>query len=339
MNIDQIIGKMMGDGSIGDEKSALESWKKEAQENIKALEDIRKISALSDTLKDYQDFNEEDAWSNFENTLSQLEQKEQTNKTETPIISLSEDKKDKKDKISIFNLKNLSRIAAVAVILIGALFVFNSQSSDIAFAGKDYASSIDSPLNVNLVDGSNVTLDAGTRMRSKDERTVSMKGRAFFDVARDEDQQFKINLPVGEITVLGTEFTVVADDKHTEIFVEEGSVAYKFQGATYTLVAGEFIQVVDNNVEKLQMRDDNYTSWKNKRLLFNDNTMSEVVEALSRHFGKVVELNDAKLFKNCNVKATFDNSSLEDILNEFSTTHGLKYEVRGDVYLVSSSDC
>ena len=326
----------MGNDSMGDEKSALESWKKEAEENIKALEDIRKISALSDTLKDYQDFNEDDAWSAFENTLSQTNHKEQTSPFE---ISVAEVNNNTEKKTSIFSLRNISRVAAIAVIVLGALFIFNSQNSDEGFIGQDYASEIDKSLDVNLEDGSNVLLDAGSKMRSKDERTVSLKGRAFFDVARDENSQFKINLPVGEITVLGTEFTVVADDKHTEVFVEEGSVAYKFQGATYTLVAGEFIQVVDNNVEKLQMRDGNYSSWKNKRLLFNDNTMSEVVEALSRHFGKVVELKDVKLFKNCNVKTTFDNSSLEDILNEFSTTHGLKYEVKGDTYLVSSSDC
>ena len=67
--------------------------------------------------------------------------------------------------------------------------------------------------------------------------------------------------------------------------------------------------------------------------------MSEVVEALSRHYGKTVELKDPKSFKNCNVKTTFDNSTLEEILNEFSTTHGLKYQVIGDIYLVSASDC
>ncbi|MGK0316607.1 MAG: transmembrane sensor [Saprospiraceae bacterium] len=335
MNIDQIIGKMMGDGSIGDEKSAIDSWKKEAEENIKALEDIRKISVLSDSLKDYQDFNEEGAWSTFQNTLSLTNSEEQAIKTKTQEIQINA--KTNEDK-KIFSLRNIIKVAAVAVILLGALFVFNNQKVDAGFEGQNY-SSLDKSLDVNLVDGTSVVLDFGSKMRSKDERTVSIKGRAFFDVARDESQQFKINLPVGEITVLGTEFTVVADDKRTEIFVKEGSVAYKFQGATYTLVAGEFIQVVDNNVEKFQMKDGNYNSWKNKRLLFNDNTMSEVVEALSRHFGKSVELNNPKLFKNCNVKATFDDSSLEQILNEFSTTHGLKYEVRNDIYLVSASDC
>jgi len=48
MNIDQIIGKVLGDGPSGEEKAALDTWKKEAEDNIKALEDIRKIAALSD---------------------------------------------------------------------------------------------------------------------------------------------------------------------------------------------------------------------------------------------------------------------------------------------------
>lgn len=335
MNIDQIIGKMMGDGSIGDEKSAIDSWKKEAEENIKALDDIRKISALSDTLKNYQDFNEEDGWSTFENTLSLSNSDEQTLKTDSSEFSI---KTEVGKKTNIFSLNIIIKVAAFAVILLGALFVFNNQDVNVGFEGQDYAS-FDKSVDVQLLDGTAVIMDLGSKMRSKDERTVSMKGRAFFDVMRDERRQFKINLPIGEITVLGTEFTVVADDKHTEIFVEKGSVAYKFKGATYTLVAGEFIQVVDNNVEKLKMKDGNYNSWKNKRLLFNDNTMGEVVEALSRHFGKSVELNNPKLFKNCNVKATFDNSSLEQILNEFSTTHGLKYELRDDLYIVSASDC
>ena len=232
----------------------------------------------------------------------------------------------------------ISRIAAIALVVVGSIFLFNSGSDELGFQVQDYAANTVS-MNVDLHDGTTVILDRDTKLRAKDERSVSLKGRAFFDVARDEAQQFKINLPVGDITVLGTEFAVVADDVTTEVFVEEGSVAYQFQGTTYTLLEGEFIQVVNNNVERFAMNDDNYSSWKNKRLMFNNNTMSEVVEALSRHFGKEVKLNDPKLFKNCNVKTTFDNSTLEDILNEFSTTHGLKYEVINSTYIVSSSEC
>lgn len=334
MNIDRIIGKVMGDVSIGDEKSALESWKKEAEENIKALADMRKISELSDSLKGYADFNEDEAWKAFEYTIVQKGNNAAVNPATAKTISHNVNTKETK----IFSLGMLSKIAAIAVVVMGAIFLFNNQNDTLEFTVQDYAANTQS-INVDLLDGTAVLLDKDTKLRSKDKRTVSMKGRAFFDVARDEEQQFKINLPIGEIIVLGTKFSVVADVSTTEIFVEEGSVAYHFQGTTHTLVAGEFIQAVNNNVERFVMNDDNYSSWKSKRLMFNDNTMSEVIDALSRHFGKQVKLNDPKLFKNCNVKATFNDSSLEEILNDFSTTHGLKYEVRDNIYIVSSSEC
>ena len=336
MNIDRIIGKVMGDDSIGDERSALESWKKEAEENIKALADMRKISELSDSLEGYTDFNEDEAWTAFEGSLVEEGNIITLNNASKIDTSTTQNTNSKKN--NIFNLRNLSKIAAIAVLAFGALFLLNNQTETIEFQVKDYAANTKS-INVDLLDGTSVVLDKDTKLRTKDERTVSLKGRAFFNVARDEEHQFKINLPVGEITVLGTEFTVVADGSTTEIFVEEGSVAYGFQGTTHTLVAGEFIQVVNNNVERFVMNDDNYSSWKNKRLMFNDNTMSEVIEALSRHFGKEVRLKDPKLFINCNVKTTFDDSTLEEILNEFSTTHGLKYELRDSIYIVSSSEC
>jgi len=320
----------MGDDSLGDEKSALESWKKEAEENIKALEDIRKISALSEDLKGYQDFDSDAGWDVFEKGL----------KKEDNIIPINvKSKPEVETKTKQFSFAKWSAVAAIAVLIFGSIFVFNNfNNNSPGFESIDYASE-NEVLKQDLVDGTEITLDINTKLRTKDERTVSMKGRAFFDVARDESKQFKINLPVGEITVLGTEFTVVADDLLTEVYVEEGSVAYKFQGNTYTLIAGEFIRVVNNSVEKLSMKDKNYASWKNNRLLFNDNTMSEVVEALTRHFGTEVELKDPKLFRNCNVKTTFDNPNLEQILNEFSTTHSLKYEVHDGKYIVSSSKC
>ncbi len=338
MNIDRIIGKMMGDASIGDEKSALDAWKKEAEENMKALADMKKISMLSDTLSGYTDFNEDEAWAAFENKLQENKDFAINKDNELPSNSNQTKTNSDSQKTSVINIKILSRVAAIAVLAFGALFLLNNQTENNTFEVREYAANQKS-MSVDLLDGTEVMLDKKSKLRAKDKRKVSLKGRAFFDVARDESQQFKINLPIGEVTVLGTEFTIVADDNTTEIFVEEGSVAYKFQGTTYTLVAGEFIQVVDNTVERFAMNDDNYSSWKNDRLIFNDNTMNNVVEALSRHFGKEVRLSDPKLFKNCNVKTTFDNSSLEDILNEFSTTHGLKYKVIDNIYIVSSSDC
>jgi len=282
MNIDQIIGRALGSSMGGEERSALEEWKREAEDNIQAASDMRKIAALSDSMKGYEDFDADEAWRNFEGNLPAHE----TDNDSGEINVITNDSENK-EKARIFTIANLSKIAAVAVIVLGSVFLMKP-TADVGFQSQDYAA-LDSKMPVSLEDGTSVVLDKEAKLRSKDERTVVLKGRAFFDVARDETKQFQIKLPLGEITVLGTEFTVVATADKTEVSVEEGSVAFAYKGTTYTLVAGEFIQVVNGHVERLKVTDDNYSSWKNNRLLFNDNTMHEVVSALSRHFGKVVE--------------------------------------------------
>ena len=76
--------------------------------------------------------------------------------------------------------------------------------------------------------------------------------------------------------MLGTQFTVDSDANSTEIHVTEGSVQYSLGDQTYILVEGDLVKVVNNEVTKLKSRDDNYDSWKNKRLMFRDNNMVEV---------------------------------------------------------------
>ena len=274
MNIDQIIGKLMGDGSIGEEKSALEAWKQETESNIKALEEIQKIASLSNSLQGYEDFNTENAWDSFSSKLEN---------NSAPIKSV------KSNSLTIFSLANISRMAAILVVALGSFFVLKHfiTPSPVAVEDLIYTSTV-KPMDVDLQDGSHVTLDKRSNLKVLDERDVSLIGRAHFDVERNEAKQFKISLPVGEIVVLGTAFTVDATDKTTEVFVSEGSVRYTLGDRTWTLVAGDLVKVNNNEVTVLKGRNDNYDSWKNQRLIFRDNNMVEVVDALARHFKKEI---------------------------------------------------
>ena len=235
MNINRIIAKLMGDGSIGEEQSTLEAWKKEAEDNIKALEDIRKIAALSNTLNGYEDFNPDNAWNNFESNL------DASNQTETV---------ESKPKATLFSIRNLSRIAAVLIVVIGGMFVFNTFSGNAAeeITNTEYVASAE-VLDFTLEDGTSVMLDKNSNVKIVDNRKISMVGRAHFDVAKDPNNAFTIDLPVGEIVVLGTQFTVVADEEVTEVFVTEGSVRYQLASRTFTLVAGDLVRVENNDVD------------------------------------------------------------------------------------------
>ena len=326
MNIDQIIGRLMGDDSQGEERSALEAWKKEAEENVKALEEIKKIASLSDTLKDYEDFDSENAWESFASTMEE----------ELDVDVSGASKKDKNTRF--FSLKRLSQIAAIFVITIGSFFVVNQFLN--TEEGPTIYSAVTEMTDVNLDDGTQVILDKSASLTATGDRSVEFSGRAYFEVESSENNPFTIDLPLGKVTVLGTEFTIDTDGNSTEVYVEEGTVRYEMANRTWTLVGGQLIRVNSNGEGTvLEGRDDNYNSWKNQKLIFRDNNMQEVVAALSRHFKKDVLIENKKAFTNCNVMNIFTNSSLEDILNGLRETHGLKFEIREDKYYIVSAKC
>jgi ferric-dicitrate binding protein FerR (iron transport regulator) len=314
----------MGDDSIGEEKNALDAWKKEAEDNIKALQDMQKIASLSNTLGGYEDFNADQAWESFS---AQLEKE----KTSDPPNA---------KKTSIFSIKYLSRIAAILIVVFGSTFLINQwiKPASVIDETPSYFAETET-LNFGLKDGTSVTLDKNSNLKVIKERNVSLLGRAHFEVERDEANQFSIDVPIGRIVVLGTEFTIDADDKSTEVYVQEGTVRYELQDRTWTLVAGDLVKVRNNEVTVLKGRNDNYDSWKNQRLIFRDNNMVEVIEALSRHFKKEIIIENKKDFSKCNVMDIFTNSSLNDILNGLSKTHGLKYELKGNKVFIVSAKC
>ena len=316
----------MGDGSQGEERSALEAWKKEAEENVKALEEIKKIASLSDTLKDYEDFDSDGAWESFASTVED----------EIEVEVSESATKDKNTRF--FSLKRLSQIAAILVMAIGSYFVVN-QFLDNNKEPLTYTA-VTEMMDVSMNDGTQVSLDKNSNLKVTGERSVEFSGRAFFEVESSEDNPFTIDLPLGKVTVLGTEFTIDTDGNATEIFVEEGTVRYEMANRTWTLVGGQLIKVNSNSEGTvLENRDDNYNSWKNQKIIFRDNNMQEVVAAISRHFKKDVIIENKKAFTNCNVMNTFTNNSLIEILNGLRDTHGLKFEIRGDQYYIVSAKC
>lgn len=335
MNIDQIIGKLMGDQSIGEEKSALDTWKKEAEDNIKALEDIRKIGELSGTLSGYEDFNEDEAWAQFEQANFSEARIEKNDLIEEPV---TDNQLKDKEEAKVFRLNSMIKVAASVVILIGAFFAFNNLNKSDEFAPQEFAYLAGSE-SISLDDGSEVLMDSNAKIRLTAPRTISMKGRASFDVAKSDSKQFTVKVPKGLITVLGTKFTITADNSTTEVYLEEGKINFTFDGRSRDLVPGELLRVVGRGIEVIKVKDVNYSSWKNKTIVFRNSNMEEVATTLSRHFDKQVELKDVKLFKDCSVMHNFIDYSLEEILNELTSTLGLKYELANDKVVIVSSKC
>lgn len=248
-------------------------------------------------------------------------------KKEVKVIQLDTNKKDRK----IF-LKQAFRIAAVIIILAGFTFVilnFMKQSPTQKQLVAQYEK-----VEGKLPDGSTVTLNTGSSLDYPEEftgseRLVSLKGEAFFEVASDKEKPFKISANDLIIEVVGTSFFVKADkDGYVEVIVKSGKVAvYPKDNPSEKKILepgdkAEFSSQ-SKSISESKNSDENFISWKTDVITFNDDSLSEVVAALNRHYKAEITIADDKL-KGEKLTGSYPNYSLEQILNLIASTYKIK---------------
>lgn len=152
---------------------------------------------------------------------------------------------------------------------------------------------------ITLTDGSHVWLNAQTRLSfpeqfTEDARRVVLDGEAYFDVAPDATKQFVVHTNRYNVTVLGTEFNVMA-----------------YQRTNYfetSLIEGSVEITSDSNKERLLLTPETRAYTKNNQL---------VKGSISNH--------DAFLWREGTI--AFENELVKDIFNKLE----LYYDVRIDI--------
>lgn len=200
-----------------------------------------------------------------------------------------------------------------------------------------------------LNDGTKVKLGAGSKLTypgefPSDERIVQLEGQAFFDVAKDSERPFSVEISNVIVTALGTSFEVF-HDKHNntietillsgEIKVEyqdsiseesKSEVVYPNQKLTVSLENGE-VNIQTENADK-------YSAWRNYNGLdFTDEKLSVIIPRLEYWYGCQIVYDKDEIFDE---RFTFKikNESLDRILNLIYQTAsiGYKKDADGSVY-------
>ena len=146
---------------------------------------------------------------------------------------------------------------------------------------------------VALPDGSKVWLNAATTLRfptafSGKDRTVDLTGEAYFEVAANKNQPFRVKVKGMMIDVLGTHFNVMAyDDEesfHTTLLtgavrVEEGTEA------TLLKPGEEARMSLDTkNLTTAAADTDQVVAWKNGLFQFDGATLETVLRQVARWY-------------------------------------------------------
>lgn len=195
-------------------------------------------------------------------------------------------------------------------------------------------------VQVLFQDGSKVHLNSGSRIRypkkfGLSERKVHLEGEAWFEVAKNKNRPFIVDLSYMDIKVLGTTFDVKAYPDEEAIFValETGAIELKSRSfKSYQLHPGEkaVYDKVSGRCEVLRSNDvKTYSAWRRNALVFNGSPLSAVMKTLSRTYDVSFDVKDSTVLR-YTYTLTTDSVNLATVLRELEKITPVLFEEKED---------
>ncbi|HAX93106.1 MAG TPA: hypothetical protein DCY25_04010 [Bacteroidales bacterium] len=245
-------------------------------------------------------------------------------------------------------LRHFRNAAAILLIpVLGLTFYYfskyHSSRSEESISGISYNevfSSVDAITKVLLPDSSVVWLNHSSSLRypvefDRKDRNVELIGEGYFEVASNPDKPFVVKVDNINVVAVGTTFNVMAypEENKIETSLIEGRVEFHLTSGKKSSTVMEMkpedliIYTRDNGeVTRLTIKDDRYFAWKDGKLVFTAEPMSEVVKKLNRWFNADIEILDQRV-EGLTLTATFINESLPQVLDLIAMVSPVKYTV------------
>lgn len=246
-------------------------------------------------------------------------------------------------KISVYTA--VIRMAAILVVGLGLGFLLinliRKDSGSLTTISADHIKR-----EVQLADGTLVWLAPQSSLTfpgqfETNQRKVTLKGQAFFDVKKNENAPFVINTNQSVIKVLGTSFNVKSGHDKTEVTVATGKVVlspYKTKDSVF-ITPGEtgFHDSKSGNLHKEANQNINFNSWMTGRFVFDNESLEQIIQTLNEHYSTPIRL--TTLGSECVLTTIFENQPLDEIMEELELALGITYEQVDNTILITSTKC
>lgn len=194
--------------------------------------------------------------------------------------------------------------------------------------------------SITMTDGTEVCLNAGSRIEypavfDGKERRVKTTGEAYFKVAHDADHPFIVETEGQEVKVLGTEFNINAysEDKVVTTLIR-GSIALKpmgSKGGELTLKPGDQAEYDKHNGTATlhPANTDVVSSWTRGKFVFEDQTLGQIMESLSRWYDFRYHFSSPQLANTVFMGSVPRYGNFQNVLHILEMSGGIKFRVRG----------
>ena len=190
--------------------------------------------------------------------------------------------------------------------------------------------------SITLPDNSVVTLNSNSSLRyltpwdDKVDREVWLDGEAYFSVVKTGNhQKFYVKSDDGPLVeVLGTEFNVTKRKSRTRVVLNTGKIRLNINNSSLkeaiVMLPGELVEFRDTAATyvRKKVNTELYTSWKCKKLMFEDTKLEEVVLLLEEIYGLKVEVSEPALLEK-SVSGSAPSNNINLLINGLSESFGL----------------
>jgi ferric-dicitrate binding protein FerR (iron transport regulator) len=324
--INTIIQKYLQGKTSEEENHQLHQWIQQSPENKKRL------------------FVEKDIWDSY--SFHANEKRYET----APELEILKTRIEFQSRNSSIRLTKILQIAAILLIAFGlgwsSQFISFEPKNQIAETTMQEIFVPKGQVNqIFLADGTRIWINSETRLTlpsvfAPNERVVKLNGEAFFEVAKDKNRPFKVEVKGQQIKVFGTSFNVRAYENSNKIetTLETGSIQLRIDNQTTMLNPGE--QSLFNKTEKnlviSKVEASTFSSWKDGRFEFQNEDLVEVFKVVERWYD--VDINyDENTFRGMHFSGVIKrNKDVNHFLEILNLSVPIRYEINSDKIKITS---
>ncbi len=194
-------------------------------------------------------------------------------------------------------------------------------------------------------EGSRISLNTDSHLAVEFDSTFRRvrldRGEAYFDVAPDDERPFVVETDFGNIVVTGTAFLVRVEEAGLEVTVKEGHVQLQRSAADpeeghvsiALLTAGEVASIESDGSRRIEpietTRLVRKLGWRDGMLMFNGESLEEVVREVGRYTPIKINIEDHAL-RTRRVGGYFRAGEIDDLLATLESDFGIRVEKVGD---------
>lgn len=244
------------------------------------------------------------------------------------------------------------KIAITAAIALagvtGSWFVIASRKATPAMTEQIVSTQVGQGATTTLADKSRVTLDADTQIAVSfggEMRHIRlMRGRAYFEVAKDAARTFVVTTPFGTVRATGTAFSVGTRSDELDVVLREGGVRVALgagisrdPSAPIAMLPGTKLTANARGWTLRPVPSDNALAWTQGFVVFDNERLRDAVEELNAYSNRKIVLHSGLVDRR--ISGTFRAGRQDDFAQALSAYGIAKIEkTRPDAIILATPE-